>query len=112
MFHGDPVPVTPLIGKLRLHVQNYTDYEDFFVSPLKHHDVVLGIPWFHCHRVQLSFPDMVFQFVHRGRMHKIIAKSRVETISVVSYKSFSKEIKSARNQLVVLSLLLCVEVSC
>ena len=21
MFHGDPVPVTPLIGKLRLHVQ-------------------------------------------------------------------------------------------
>ena len=25
MFHADPVPVTPLIGKLRLHVQNYTD---------------------------------------------------------------------------------------
>ena len=51
MFHGDLVPVTPLIGKLRLHVQNYTDYEDFFVSPLKHHDVVLGIPWFHRHSV-------------------------------------------------------------
>ena len=37
----------------------------------------------------------MFQFVHRGRMHKIITKSRGETIPVVSDKSFSKEIKSA-----------------
>ena len=25
MFHGDVVPVTPLIEKLRIHVQNYVD---------------------------------------------------------------------------------------
>ena len=42
-----------------------------------------------------SFPDRVFQFVHRGRLQKILAKSRGETIPVVSDKSFSKEIKSA-----------------
>ena len=30
------VPVTPLIGKLCLHVQGYVDQEDFFISPLKH----------------------------------------------------------------------------
>ena len=66
MFHGDPVPVTPLIGMLRLHVHNYVDQENFFVSLLKRHDVVLGIPWFHRHSVQLSFPDRVFQFVHKG----------------------------------------------
>ena len=55
---------------------------------------MLGIPWFHRHSVQLTFPDRVFQFVHKGKMHKIVAKSRGETIPIVSDKSFSKEIKS------------------
>ena len=76
MCHGDPVPVIPLIRKLRLHVQNHVDQEDFFVSPLKHHDVVLGLPRFHRHSVQLSFPNRVFQFVHKGKLQKIVAKSR------------------------------------
>ena len=43
MFRGDRVPVTPLIGKLRIHMQDYVDHQDFFVSPLQGHDVVLGI---------------------------------------------------------------------
>ena len=33
-FIGLEVPVTPLIGKLRLHVQEYTNNEEFIVSPL------------------------------------------------------------------------------
>ena len=45
-FKGQEVPVTPSIGKLRFHVQNYVDKEDFFISPLKHEDVILGAPWF------------------------------------------------------------------
>ena len=46
-FKGQEVPVTPLIGKLRLHVQDYSDSEEFYVSPLVHKDVILGTPWFH-----------------------------------------------------------------
>ena len=47
-FEGQQVPVTTLIGKLRLHIQDYSDSEDFFISPLVHQDVILGMPWFHC----------------------------------------------------------------
>ena len=32
-FQGQEVSVTPLIGKLRLHIQSYVDKEDFFISP-------------------------------------------------------------------------------
>ena len=46
-FEGQQVPVTLLIGKLRLHIQNYSDSEDFVISPLVHQDVILGMPWFH-----------------------------------------------------------------
>ena len=47
-FEGQQVPVTPLIGKLRFHIQNYSNSEDFFISPLVHQDVILGMLWFHC----------------------------------------------------------------
>ena len=46
-FKGQEVPVTPLIGKLRLHVQGYMDNKEFFISPLGNKDVILGAPWFH-----------------------------------------------------------------
>ena len=55
-FEGQQVPVTPLIGKLRLHIQNYSDSEDFFISPLVHQDVILGMPWFHRLYAKLQFP--------------------------------------------------------
>ncbi|MCO5552192.1 hypothetical protein L7F22_005704 [Adiantum nelumboides] len=37
-FVGQDASVTPLIGKLRLHIRGYVDKEDFFISPLKHED--------------------------------------------------------------------------
>ena len=43
-FKGQEVSITPLIGKLRFHVQSYLDKEDFFISPLKHEDVIIGAP--------------------------------------------------------------------
>ena len=46
-FKGQEVPVTPLIGKLCIHMQAYMDSEEFYVSPLLHQDVILGAPWFH-----------------------------------------------------------------
>ena len=45
-FEGQQILVTPLIGKLHLHIQNYLDSEDFFISHLVHQDVILGMPWF------------------------------------------------------------------
>ena len=43
-FEGQQVPITPLIGKLRLHIQNYSDRKYFFILPLDHQDVVLRMP--------------------------------------------------------------------
>lgn len=65
------------------------------MSPLKHHDVVLGILWFHRHNVQLTFLDRVLQFVHKGNTQKIVARNRGETIPIVSDNSIGKEIKFA-----------------
>ena len=47
-FKGQKVNASPLIGKLRLHMQGYVDKEYFYISPLKHEDVILGAPWFDC----------------------------------------------------------------
>ena len=41
-FDPPAVFVIPLIGKLCIHVQGYVDQEDFYISPLKHQDVLLG----------------------------------------------------------------------
>ena len=55
-FEGHQVLVTPLIGKLCLHIQNYSDSEDFYISPLVHQDVILGMPWLHCLYAKIQFP--------------------------------------------------------
>ncbi|MCO5594918.1 hypothetical protein L7F22_048953 [Adiantum nelumboides] len=55
-FNGQDVSVTPLIGKSRLHIQGYVDKADFFISPLKHEDVILGAPWFDRLAASIKFP--------------------------------------------------------
>ncbi|MCO5557861.1 hypothetical protein L7F22_011433 [Adiantum nelumboides] len=41
---GHTEVVTPIIGKLRLHIQSYVDAEEFYIMPLDGCDVLLGIP--------------------------------------------------------------------
>ena len=71
-FEGQEVPITPLIGKLRIHMQGYVDQEEFFISPLLHQDVILGVPWFHRKSARLIFPERLVTFSHKGK-EKIIA---------------------------------------
>ena len=66
---GQEVSVTPLIGKLSLfliHIQTYVDKENFFISPLKHEDVILGAPWFDCLSATIKFPEQKILFSYRG----------------------------------------------
>ena len=44
---GLSMPMTPIIGNLRLHIQDYVDAEDFYIMPLEGCDVLLDMPWFH-----------------------------------------------------------------
>ncbi|MCO5581634.1 hypothetical protein L7F22_035523 [Adiantum nelumboides] len=41
---GHSESVTPIIGKLHLHIQSYVDAEKFYSMPLDGCDVLLGIP--------------------------------------------------------------------
>ncbi|MCO5589307.1 hypothetical protein L7F22_043273 [Adiantum nelumboides] len=42
---GHTKAVTPIIGKLRLHIESYVVAEEFYIMPLDGCDVLLGIPW-------------------------------------------------------------------
>ncbi|MCO5581206.1 hypothetical protein L7F22_035084 [Adiantum nelumboides] len=42
---GHSEAVTPILGKLRLHIQSYVDAEQFHIMPLQDCDVLLSIPW-------------------------------------------------------------------
>ncbi|MCO5604844.1 hypothetical protein L7F22_059018 [Adiantum nelumboides] len=66
-FIGQDAFVTPLIGKLRLHIQGYVDKENFFISPLKHEDVILGAPWFDRLAASIKFRERRISFKFREK---------------------------------------------
>ncbi|MCO5596792.1 hypothetical protein L7F22_050862 [Adiantum nelumboides] len=80
-FIGQDVSVTPLIGKLRLHIQRYVDKEDFFISPLKHEDVILGAPWFDRLAASIKFPERKISFKFREKDMYINAQKSGHIIS-------------------------------
>ncbi|MCO5606653.1 hypothetical protein L7F22_060841 [Adiantum nelumboides] len=94
-FIGQDVSVTPLIGKLRLHIQEYVDKEDFFISPLKHEDVILGAPWFDRLAASIKFPERKISFKFREKDMYINAQESGSTIPLVNDQAFDKSIKSS-----------------
>ncbi|MCO5592680.1 hypothetical protein L7F22_046683 [Adiantum nelumboides] len=75
-FKGQYVPVTPLIGKLRVHVQGYVDQEEFCISPLATEDVILGASWFHHLAAVLEYPTRTISFKFRNRDINIHTEDR------------------------------------
>ncbi|MCO5570893.1 hypothetical protein L7F22_024622 [Adiantum nelumboides] len=94
-FVGQDACVTPLIGKLRLHIQGYVDKEDFFISPLKHEDVILGAPWFDRLAASIKFPEKRISFKFREKNMYIDAQESGNTIPLVHTHAFDKSIKSS-----------------
>ncbi|MCO5577871.1 hypothetical protein L7F22_031706 [Adiantum nelumboides] len=94
-FVGQDASVTPLIGKLRLHIQGYVDKEDFFISPLKHEDVILGAPWFDRLAASIKFPERRISFKFREKNMYIDAQESGNTIPLVHTHAFDKSIKSS-----------------
>ncbi|MCO5582857.1 hypothetical protein L7F22_036758 [Adiantum nelumboides] len=94
-FIGQDVYVTPLIGKLRLHIQGYVDKEGFFTSPLKHEDVILGAPWFDRLAASIKFPERKISFKFRQKDMYIFAQESGSSIPLVNDQDFEKSIKSS-----------------
>ncbi|MCO5564779.1 hypothetical protein L7F22_018447 [Adiantum nelumboides] len=82
VFKGQHVPVTPLIGKLRVHVQGYVDQEEFYISPLSTEDVILGAPWFHRLAAVLEYPTRTISFKFRNRDINIHTEDKGSTIPI------------------------------
>ena len=90
---GLGVPITPIIGKPRIHVQNYVDLEDFFIMPLEGCDVLLGMPWFHRLKASAQFYDKKIAFTHRNRDIVLDVKLKGDSVPLVSASAISKVIK-------------------
>ncbi|MCO5602952.1 hypothetical protein L7F22_057093 [Adiantum nelumboides] len=94
-FIGQDVLVTPLIGKLRLHIQGYVDKEDFFISPPKDEDVILGAPWFDCMVASIKFPKRRVSFKFKEKDMYIVAQELGNTTPLVHTQAFDFSIKSS-----------------
>ncbi|MCO5578425.1 hypothetical protein L7F22_032267 [Adiantum nelumboides] len=94
-LHWSRCVVTRLNGKLRLHTQGYVDKEDFFISPLKHEDVILGAPWFDRLAASIKFPKRKISFKFREKDMYINAQKSDSTIPLVNDQAFDKSIKSS-----------------
>ncbi|MCO5592040.1 hypothetical protein L7F22_046034 [Adiantum nelumboides] len=94
-FIGQDVSVTPFIEKIRLHIQGYVDKEDFFISPLKHEDVILGAPWFGRLAAFIKFLERKISFKFREIDMYIVAQESGSSIPLVNDEAFEKSIKSS-----------------
>ncbi|MCO5602535.1 hypothetical protein L7F22_056668 [Adiantum nelumboides] len=85
-FIGQDLSITPLFGKLRLHIQGYVDKKDFFISPLKHEDVILGAPW-------SDFLANSIKFFQRKISFKLKEKDKqspsIHSNDIIDYKNTS-----------------------
>ncbi|MCO5576587.1 hypothetical protein L7F22_030400 [Adiantum nelumboides] len=95
VFIGQDASVTPLIGKLRFHIQGYVDKEYFFISSLKHEDVMLEAPWFHRLAASSKFPERKISFKFREKDMHIDAQKSGSIIPLAFDQAFDKSIKSS-----------------
>ncbi|MCO5552008.1 hypothetical protein L7F22_005516 [Adiantum nelumboides] len=88
---GHTEAVTPIIGKLRLHIQSYVDAEEFYIMPLDGCDVLLGIPWLF--RVQgfLDAYNKKITVQRRGKTLILDVKLKGESIPTVSASAISSQ---------------------
>ena len=89
---GHSVPVTPILGKLRMHIQSYVDTEEFHIMPLEGCDVLLCIPWCHRKHVILDAYNRTITLVHKDKTHTLDVKLKGESVPVVSASAISSVI--------------------
>ena len=79
---GHSVPVTPILGKLRMHIQNYVDTEEFYIMPLEGCDVLLGMPWCHRKHAVLDAFNRKITLIHRDKTLTLDVKLKGESVPV------------------------------
>ena len=77
---------------LRIYMQGYVDQEEFFISPLLHRDVILGVPWFHRKSARLIFLERLVTFSHKEKDMIIRTQNKGNSILLVDHKVYNKSI--------------------
>ncbi|MCO5577096.1 hypothetical protein L7F22_030918 [Adiantum nelumboides] len=77
---GHEVAVTPLIGKLRLHIQGYVGHKEFYIMPLEGSDVLLDMPWFYNHKAVLDSFNKTVTLENRRRKIVLDVKLKGESV--------------------------------
>ena len=72
--------VTPIIGKLRIHIQDFVDTEEFYIMPLPDCDVLLGIPWHYGHKVVIDTFAKTITITHRGKTKTLKVSSKAQSV--------------------------------
>ncbi|MCO5566369.1 hypothetical protein L7F22_020046 [Adiantum nelumboides] len=90
---GQEVVVTPLIGKLRLHIQGYVGHEEFYIMPLEGCDVLLGMPWFYNHKAVLDSFNKTITLEIKGRKIVLDVKLKGESVPLLSASAVPRLMK-------------------
>ena len=69
--------------------------EDFFISPLKHEDVIIGAPWFDCMVATMKFPKENSSSLIEVKDMSLDVNSAGNTIPFVHTQAFDKVIKNS-----------------
>ncbi|MCO5612085.1 hypothetical protein L7F22_066347 [Adiantum nelumboides] len=90
---GHEVAVTPLIGKLRLHIKGYMGHEEFYIMPLEGCDVLLGMPWFYNHKEVLDSFNKKITLEIKGRKVVLDVKLKGKSTPLVSASAVPRLMK-------------------
>ena len=71
------------------------DKEYFFIPPLKHKDVILGVPWFDRLTATMKFPECKILFTYRGKDVLLDVNSTRSTIPMLEAPALTKVIKNS-----------------
>ncbi|MCO5567479.1 hypothetical protein L7F22_021172 [Adiantum nelumboides] len=88
---GHEVAVTPLIRKLRLHIQGYVGHKESFIMPLE--GCELGMPWFYNHKAVLDSFNKKITLDNRGRKIVLDVKLKGESVPLVSASAVPRLMK-------------------
>ncbi|MCO5557784.1 hypothetical protein L7F22_011355 [Adiantum nelumboides] len=90
---GHTEAVSPIIGKLRLHIQSYVDVEEFYIMPLDRCDVLLGIPWLFCVQGIMDAYNKKITVQSRGKTLILDVNLKGESIPTISASASTSVMK-------------------
>lgn len=88
------IPVIAIIGKLKMHTQDYMDTDDLYIMPSLGCDVLLGMPWHYDHKAIIDTFDKTVTVTHRGKTKVLNVKRQGDFIPIVSPSAISSIMKN------------------